>query len=112
MEAVRALATENVPSRSAADIAQQRLQTWQLLDACQQGLKERLLEPGQKILNRALFIAMAQRWLNSTNLTVRQITQAKWDNTVMDDSIQSQLAELSEQLDQLTHWPQPNKESN
>jgi multidrug resistance protein MdtO len=112
MEAVRALVTDRVPDRSAADIAQQRLQSWQLLDACQQGLKERLLEPGQNISNRAVFIAMAQRWLDAASLTVRQITQAQWDKTVMDPSIQSQLTGLSEQLNLMTQWPQANQESN
>ena len=112
MAAVHALVTDTISGRSAADIAQQRLHSWQLLAACQQGLTERLLEPGQKILNRALFIAMAQRWLDAASLTVRQITQAQWDNTGMDHSIQSQLTGLSEQLNLMTNWPQPNLESN
>lgn len=112
MEALHALVSDNVPGRSSADIAKQRLQSWQLLDACQRGLDDRLLEPGQKIHNQAMFTMLSQNWLTSATMTVAHISQAQWEGKAMDASIQAQLAGLSEQMNLMTNWPQPNKEQS
>jgi multidrug resistance protein MdtO len=112
MEAIHALVNDNVPGRSTADIARQRLQIWQLLSVCQRGLEERLLEPGQKIANRTALTAMAQHWLESACRSVVQITEAQWDCRALDASVQSQLSALNEQMALMTNWPNVNKETN
>ena len=104
MDAINDLARKPQVAQPADVLAAQRLRIWMLIAQCEQGLSERLLEPGQQIADRHALLELTKQWTANAFGIVQRITRARWSHVSVDESTESGLAELNAQMAIMTNW--------
>ena len=104
MDAINDLARKPQVAQPADVLAAQRLRIWMLIAQCEQGLSERLLEPGQQIADRHALLELTKQWTANAFGIVQRITRARWSHVSVDESTASGLAELNAQMAIMTNW--------
>ena len=111
MDAINALARRPGAILPADAVAAMRLRIWMMIAQCEQGLSERLMEPGQKIASRQQLLALAGQWTANAFQTVQRLTRARWNQVEPDGDCKAALATLNAQMERLTHWPATAREA-
>ena len=104
MDAINDLARKPQVEQPADVLAAQRLRIWVLIAQCEQGLSERLLEPGQQIADRHELLALTTQWTANAFRIVQRITRARWSHASVDEGTETALAELNAQMAIMTNW--------
>ena len=111
MDAINDLARNPQGAQPADVLAAQRLRIWMLIAQCEQGLSERLMEPGQQIADRHQLLALTKQWTANAFRTVQRITRARWNHSNVDEGTEAGLAELNAQMAIMMNWPLTAREA-
>ena len=104
MDAINNLARKPQVVQPADILAAQRLRIWMLIAQCEQGLSERLMEPGQQIADRHELLELTKQWTANAFGIVQRITRARWSHVSVDEGTETGLAELNAQMAIMTNW--------
>lgn len=104
MNAINDLARKPQVVQPADVLAAERLRIWTLIAQCEQGLSERLMEPGQQIADRNQLLDLTKQWTANASRIVQRITRARWNHSIVDEGTEASLAELNAQMTIMTNW--------
>ena len=104
MDAINDLARAPQVVLPADVLAAERLRIWTLIAQCEQGLSERLMEPGQQIADRQQLLDLSNAWTQTAARIVQQITRARWRHSTVDAGTEAGLAELNAQMATMMNW--------
>ena len=104
MDAINDLARTPQVVQPADVVAAERLRIWMLIAQCEQGLSERLMEPGQRIADRHQLLELAKQSTSNAFRIVQQITRARWNRSDVNEGTKAGLAELNAQMAIMTNW--------